>query len=109
MPLRKEVKGFGVPWGGRYGYAYAVRVDDTIYVSGQRSHDSQQSAKATSYRGTLYAIRYGGLDSNRKCCSSWQPWQESLAGAGFLSIAIAIIASRGVYSTESSGRGMQRE
>jgi len=35
MPLRKDVKGFGMPWEDQYGYAQAVRVDDTIYVSGQ--------------------------------------------------------------------------
>src|ERR1700757_5252158 len=41
MPLRKHVKGFGVPWEDQYGYAQAVRVDDTICVSGQLSHDGQ--------------------------------------------------------------------
>jgi enamine deaminase RidA (YjgF/YER057c/UK114 family) len=41
MALRKDVKGFGVPWEDRYGYAQAVKVDDTIYVSGQLSHDHQ--------------------------------------------------------------------
>ena len=41
MALRKDVKGFGMPWEGEYGYAQAVRVDDTIYVSGQLSHDDQ--------------------------------------------------------------------
>ena len=41
MALRKDVKGFGMPWEDQYGYAQAVRVDDTIYVSGQLSHDGQ--------------------------------------------------------------------
>src|SRR3954468_22801942 len=41
MPLRKDVKGFGMPWEDQYGYAQAVKVDDTIYVSGQLSHDDQ--------------------------------------------------------------------
>jgi len=41
MALHKEVKTFGVPWEGRYGYVQAVKVDDTIYVSGQLSHDDQ--------------------------------------------------------------------
>ena len=39
MALRKEVKGFGMPWEDQYGYVQAVKVDDTIYVSGQLSHD----------------------------------------------------------------------
>ena len=41
MALRKEVKGFGMPWEDQYGYVQAVKVDDTIYVSGQLSHDEQ--------------------------------------------------------------------
>jgi 2-iminobutanoate/2-iminopropanoate deaminase len=30
---------FGMPWEKEYGYAQAVKVGDTIYVSGQVSHD----------------------------------------------------------------------
>lgn len=41
MALLKDVKGFGMPWEEQYGYAQAVKVDDTIYVSGQLSHDDQ--------------------------------------------------------------------
>ena len=36
---RKEVKGLGMPWEDLYGYAQAVKVGNTIYVSGQLSHD----------------------------------------------------------------------
>ena len=41
MTLSKDVKGFGMPWEDTYGYAQAVKVGDTIYVSGQLSHDEQ--------------------------------------------------------------------
>ena len=41
MALRKDVKGFGMPWEDQFGYVQAVKVDDTIYVSGQLSHDEQ--------------------------------------------------------------------
>src|SRR5262249_42658903 len=41
MPLCKDVKEFGMPWEEQYGYAQAVKVGDTIYVSGQLSHDDQ--------------------------------------------------------------------
>jgi 2-iminobutanoate/2-iminopropanoate deaminase len=30
---------FGMPWEKEYGYAQSVKVGDTIYVSGQVSHD----------------------------------------------------------------------
>ena len=39
MTLSKDAKGLGMPWEDLYGYAQAVRVGDTIYVSGQLSHD----------------------------------------------------------------------
>jgi enamine deaminase RidA (YjgF/YER057c/UK114 family) len=41
MALRKDVKGFGMPWEDQFGYVQALKVDDTIYVSGQLSHDEQ--------------------------------------------------------------------
>ena len=39
--LKKDVKGFGLPWEESYGFAQAVKVDDTIYVSGQLGLDDQ--------------------------------------------------------------------
>ncbi|WP_020653412.1 Rid family hydrolase [Massilia niastensis] len=35
----KKVANFGVPWESQYGYAQAVQVKDTVYLSGQLSHD----------------------------------------------------------------------
>lgn len=32
--------GFGVPWEDSYGYSQAIRAGDTIYISGQLSHDA---------------------------------------------------------------------
>src|SRR3954447_20379897 len=37
----KETAYFGVPWEDAYGYAQAIKVGDTIYVSGQLSHDDK--------------------------------------------------------------------
>src|SRR5215510_6076553 len=48
MTTRNEVKGFGMPWEDQYGYAQAVRVDDTIYVSGQLSHDDEGNMVAAA-------------------------------------------------------------
>lgn len=39
MTPGKDAQDFGVPWEAAYGYAQAVMVGDTIYVSGQLSHD----------------------------------------------------------------------
>jgi enamine deaminase RidA (YjgF/YER057c/UK114 family) len=41
MAIRKDVKRIGMRWEEQYGYAQAVKVGDTIYVSGQLSHDEQ--------------------------------------------------------------------
>lgn len=38
--MTKRVENLGMPWEAAYGYAQAVKVGDTIYVSGQLSHDA---------------------------------------------------------------------
>jgi 2-iminobutanoate/2-iminopropanoate deaminase len=39
MIINKETKSFDMPWEKEYGYAQTVKVGDTIYMSGQVSHD----------------------------------------------------------------------
>ncbi len=41
MVINKETKTLDMPWEREYGYAQAVKVGDTIYVSGQVSHDDK--------------------------------------------------------------------
>ena len=41
MMFHKEVKTLGMPWEAQYGYVQALKADDTIYVSGQLSHDDR--------------------------------------------------------------------
>jgi len=41
MAVLKDAKGFGLPWEESYGFAQAVKVGDTIYVSGQLGLDDQ--------------------------------------------------------------------
>jgi enamine deaminase RidA (YjgF/YER057c/UK114 family) len=41
MTVVKEVRGLGMPWEAEYGYAQAVKLGDTIYLSGQLSHDDE--------------------------------------------------------------------
>jgi len=38
--LMKKVANFGVAWESDFGYVQAIQVKDTIYLSGQLSHDS---------------------------------------------------------------------
>lgn len=39
MNIQKKTASFGVAWEGLYGYVQAVQVKDTVYISGQLSHD----------------------------------------------------------------------
>lgn len=39
--LTKEPTSLGMPWEDQYGYAQSIKVDDTIYLSGQVSHDDE--------------------------------------------------------------------
>ena len=48
MAINKETKSFGMPWEKEYGYSQAVKVGDTIYLSGQVSHD---------YKGDIVGLR----------------------------------------------------
>ena len=41
MTISKEAKSLGISWEKEYGYSQAVKVENTIYVSGQVSHDDK--------------------------------------------------------------------
>jgi 2-iminobutanoate/2-iminopropanoate deaminase len=41
LNINKETTNFGMPWEKEYGYSQAVNVEDTIYLSGQVSHDDK--------------------------------------------------------------------
>ena len=41
MAINKETKSLGMPWEKEYGYSQAVKVGDTIWLSGQVSHDDR--------------------------------------------------------------------
>ncbi len=59
MTIDKETKSFGMPWEKEYGYAQAVKVGDTIYLSGQVSHDDRWQYHRSR--------RYGGTDAPGIC------------------------------------------
>ena len=39
--INKETTSFGMSWEEEYGYSQAIKVGDTIYISGQVSHDDK--------------------------------------------------------------------
>ena len=41
MAIKKETKSLGMSWEKEYGYSQAVKVGNTIHISGQVSHDDK--------------------------------------------------------------------
>jgi 2-iminobutanoate/2-iminopropanoate deaminase len=39
-PHQKETKGYGMPWEAQYGYAQALKLDDTVWLASQVGHDA---------------------------------------------------------------------
>jgi 2-iminobutanoate/2-iminopropanoate deaminase len=81
MTISKEAKSLNMSWEKEYGYSQAVKVDNTIYVSGQVSHDDKGNIVG---RGDMEAqmrhayeniekvlAQYGATMENieTKCCS----------------------------------------
>ncbi|MGI5507110.1 Rid family hydrolase [Lentzea sp. CA-135723] len=60
-----ETQNHGVPWESAYGYVQALRHGDTIYISGQLSHDGAdlvapapvENGRATGYEQTAAQMR----------------------------------------------------
>ncbi|MBD2532016.1 hypothetical protein H6G97_21470 [Nostoc flagelliforme FACHB-838] len=45
MTISKETQSLNMPWEQEYGYSQAVKVGDTIYLSGQVSHDDMGNSE----------------------------------------------------------------
>lgn len=45
--LNKDIQQLGMPWEESYGYAQAVKVGDTIWISGQLGHDDKGKLVST--------------------------------------------------------------
>ena len=43
MAIGKEARSLGMSWEAEYGYSQAVKVGNTVYLSGQVSHDDKGS------------------------------------------------------------------
>jgi hypothetical protein len=77
MPINKEIKSFGLPWERQYGYAQAVKVDDTIYLSGQVSHDDNGDIFG---RGNMEAQMRQAYPNIRKLLEQYGAKMENLVG-----------------------------
>src|SRR5262245_39871725 len=41
MSVQAKMFGFGMPWESAFGFSQAVQAGDTLYISGQLSHDQE--------------------------------------------------------------------
>ena len=88
----KEAAYFGVPWEDAYGYAQAIKVGDTIHVSGQLSHDE---------KGNLIAP--ASLDESGKPADFSMMEQQMRAT---YANAVKLLARFGRWTTSSRRRSM---
>ena len=61
MAINKETKSLGMPWEKEYGYAQAVKVGETIYLSGQVSHDEEGNIVGLSDMETQMRQTYANI------------------------------------------------
>jgi 2-iminobutanoate/2-iminopropanoate deaminase len=62
MTISKETKSLGMPWEKEYGYSQAVKVDNTIYVSGQVSHDDKGNIVGPGDMGAQMRQAYANIE-----------------------------------------------
>ncbi|KOV74823.1 endoribonuclease L-PSP [Streptomyces sp. AS58] len=62
MTVQSEELAFGLPWESLYGYSQAVQAGDTLYVSGQLSHDSAGAFVGTGDFELQVRTTLGNLD-----------------------------------------------
>jgi 2-iminobutanoate/2-iminopropanoate deaminase len=75
MGINKETKSLGMPWEKEYGYSQAVRVGDTIYVSGQVSHDDKGNIVGVGDMETQMRTAYSNI---RKVLAQYSATMENI-------------------------------
>lgn len=75
--LMKEQASLGMPWEEEYGYAQAVKVGDTVYLSGQVSHDDDANVLGTDDMEVQMRAAYGNIAKvlaqyTRRSRTSWR-------------------------------------
>lgn len=61
MTISKETKTLNMPWEREFGYAQAVKVGDTIFLSGQVSHDAEGKFVGVGEMETQMRQAYGNV------------------------------------------------
>jgi 2-iminobutanoate/2-iminopropanoate deaminase len=75
LTINKETTSLGMPWEKEYGYSQAVKVRDTIYVSGQVSHDDSGNIVS---RGDMEAQMRQAYANIRKVLSQYGATMDNI-------------------------------
>jgi enamine deaminase RidA (YjgF/YER057c/UK114 family) len=94
--LDKEIVNLGMPWEEQYGYAQAVKVGDTVWVSGQLSHDDAGNMVAPAPLDATGKIADHG-NMRPQMAQSYANLAKVLAGYG---LAMDNIVEEVVYVTD---------
>lgn len=61
--MQGQAFGFGMPWEKEHGYCQAIRSGNTLYISGQLSHDMQANFIGRGNFGLQARTTFDNLDS----------------------------------------------
>jgi 2-iminobutanoate/2-iminopropanoate deaminase len=75
MTISKNTTSLGMPWEKEYGYAQAVKVGDTIYLSGQVSHDDKGNIVG---RGDMEAQMQQAYANIRKMLEQYRTTMDNI-------------------------------
>ncbi len=75
----KEAAYFGLPWEDAYGYAQAIKVGDTIHVSGQLSQERGNPIAPASLDESGKPAEFSMLDQQIRATTPMPPsfWRDS--------------------------------
>jgi 2-iminobutanoate/2-iminopropanoate deaminase len=62
MTISKETRSLGMSWEKEYGYSQAVKVENTIFVSGQVSHDDNGNIVGLGDMGVQMRQAYANVE-----------------------------------------------
>jgi enamine deaminase RidA (YjgF/YER057c/UK114 family) len=61
LAINKQIKSLGVLWEKEYGYAKTTKIEDTIYVSGQVSHNDDGNIVGRGNMGAQMRQAYSNI------------------------------------------------
>lgn len=104
MAIKKEIFNMGVPWESGYGYSQAVKVGDTIYVSGQVDHDDKGKIL---YPGDMEAQMRQAYVNVKRCLAHFGATMDNVVDEILFVVEMeSAMKARGRLKTEVFGQSI---